>query len=70
MDKYIQKPDKMYVILWNMVALSVNTLSIFVVYYEAAFRLTAFTESYAILTVFEVVLLIDLFFAFLKARLT
>ena len=58
----------MWVIIWNIVALSVNTLSIFVVYYEAAFRLKAITQTLPILTFFEVILMLDVLFIFLKAR--
>ena len=39
MNKYVVPPDNRFMTIWTAIALTVNTLSIFIVYYEAAFRL-------------------------------
>lgn len=38
--KYVMTPDSRIMSIWTAIALSVNTISIFLVYYEAAFRLS------------------------------
>lgn len=47
-----------------------NTVSIFVVYFESAFRLQAFRDSFSILTIFEVIMLFDILLTFFKTRRT
>ena len=53
--------------LWTLFALSINTISIFVVYYECAFRLRAFDKFSAFSVIIELVLVLELIVSFFKA---
>ena len=63
----MQTPDKLLIFLWTFFAISINTVSIFIVFYECAFRLTAFEESNSIVLATEFILFIDIFSYFFKA---
>ena len=39
LDRYVQEPTKYFMVIWNLTAITVNTISIFIVYYECAFRM-------------------------------
>ena len=39
LDRYVQEPEKYFMVIWNLTAITVNTISIFIVYYECAFRM-------------------------------
>ena len=52
---------------WTLVALSMNTVSIFIVYYECAFRLRAIEEEQSWIYAIEVILLLELLLFFFKA---
>ena len=60
-------PDKLYIIIWNFIALSMNTVSIFIVFYECAYRLTAVDEASIGTTIIEFVLLVEIIMFFFKA---
>ena len=53
--------------LWTLFALSINTISIFVVYYECAFRMRAFDKFSAFSVIIELVLVLELIVSFFKA---
>ena len=53
--------------LWTLFALSINTISIFVVYYECAFRMRAFDKFSAFSVIIELVLVLELIIFFFKA---
>ena len=63
----MQRPDKVFIILWTFLALSMNTISIFIVFYECAFHLTAVKESSSIVLVIEFVLFFEIIAYFFKA---
>ena len=54
-------------ITWTLVATIVNSFSIFLVYYEWAFRLKALDELPGTFMFFEIVILMDLFVVFFRA---
>lgn len=53
--------------IWTMIALSVNAISIFTVYYDCAFRLKSKHTFEAMPFVFEVILIIEMLLFFFKA---
>ena len=53
--------------LWTLLALSINTGSIFIVYYEAAFRLVAWDNEALWVYILEIVLLLEIIIFFFKA---
>ena len=66
-DRYVQTPDNMWMTIWTFIALTVNTFSIFMVYYESAFHLRAFDDMPMIITIFEVILTLEIVIIFFKA---
>lgn len=67
LDRYTQEPTKLYVVIWNFVALSMNLISIFIVFYECAFRLSAVEYASGIVMCIEFVLLFEIISIFFKA---
>lgn len=65
-NKYVMTPDNKFMTIWTAIALSVNTISIFLVYYEAAFRLS-FIQQSVVITVFEICMTLEIFALFIKA---
>ena len=53
--------------IWTALALTVNAVSIFFVYYECAFRMFAFTSFSAQQFIFEIILIIEVMVFFFKA---
>jgi len=66
-DKYLKPPDSKIMTLWTLLALSMNTGSIFIVYYEAAFQLTAWEREASWILVIEFILLLEIIIFFFKA---
>lgn len=66
-DKYVQKPNKLWMVIWTALALSVNTISIFLVSYECAFHLTASSDLGAMSDIFEVILCLEVLVMFFKS---
>ena len=60
-------PNNPIVLIWTLGALSVNTASIFIVYYEAAFRLKAVENISSGMVVLEVIMMLEVLFFFFKA---
>ena len=67
LNKYVQSPNKLFMILWNFLALSMNTVSIFIVFYEFAYHLTARENDSNIVLFIEFVLFFDIIAYFFKA---
>ena len=67
LNRYVQPPNKYYMTIWTLIALTVNTLSIFLVYYECAFRLKVFDEFGPVSQTFEVILVVEIIVFFFKA---
>ena len=61
MDRYVQTPDKLFIIIWAFIALSFNITYVFMVLYECAFRLRAIEEPRSI----DFVIIFGLFFEML-----
>jgi len=53
--------------IWNFVALGANTITIFTVYFECAFRLRALEEEAPWIYAFEVILVLEVLLSFFKA---
>ncbi len=66
-DRYVKSPDSRIMTLWTALALSINTMSIFIVYYEAAFRLMAWEKEAPWVYALEFVLLLEIIVFFFKA---
>ena len=66
-DRYVQSPSMVWMAIWTAVALTVNTISIFVVFYECAFRMRGLSEPGAFNTVFEIILLVEIILIFFKS---
>ena len=66
-DRYVQSPSMVWMAIWTAVALTVNTISIFVVFYECAFRMRGLSEPGALNTVFEIILLLEIILIFFKS---
>lgn len=66
-DRYVKSPDSRTMTLWTALALSINTMSIFIVYYEAAFRLVAWEKESPWVYALEFVLLFEIIIFFFKA---
>ena len=54
-------------VIWTAVALAVNTYSIFIVFYECAFRMNAKTEEATYEKVIEVILCLEVILIFFKS---
>ena len=66
-DKYVKTPDNRWMTYWNILAIAVNTVSIFTVYYDASFHLHGYTDYSMLSYVFEVILLLEICIFFFKA---
>lgn len=66
-DKYVQPPNQLVMTAWTLLALTVNSISIFFVYYECAFRLRAFKSFSSLQMIFDVVLTLEMVIHFFKA---
>ena len=63
----MQQLDEPQIAIWNAVSVVANSVSIFSVYYEAAFRLNSFETEQAFAMIFECVLVMDIMLTFFKA---
>ena len=67
MDRYMQQLDEPFIVIWNAISIIANSVSIFLVYYEAAFRLNGFEDEQAFAFILECVLIADIILNFFKA---
>lgn len=67
LDRYVQPPNKLLMTAWTFLALTVNSISIFFVYYECAFRMRAFKSFSFLQMIFDVVLTLEMIIHFFKA---
>ena len=54
-------------VIWNLIAIAVNTVSIFIVYYECAFHMRTVMFSGAFVTLIELILAVEVIIIFFKA---
>ena len=67
MDRYVQKPDNIIMILLALLDLSFNIVYIFLVVYDSAFRLTTMKERSAFVLFIEFGLVAQMILVFFKA---
>ena len=66
-DRYVKSPDSRIMSLWTLLALSMNTASIFIVYFECAFHLKAWEKEESWIYLIEFILLLEIIVTFFKA---
>ena len=67
-NKYVMLPDRPYMILWNLIALNTNLITLLIVSYEEGFCRELRDETLAqYLFMMEIVICIDILVTFFKA---
>lgn len=67
LNRYVQTPDKPVIIVWTFIALSLNIIYVFMVFFECAFRMTAIEERRSIDYVMVIGLVIEIIMIFFVA---
>ena len=68
MNKLVVRPDKPYMILWNLIALITNLITLLIVSYEEGFcRELHYQNLPKYLFMMEIVICIDILVTFIKA---
>lgn len=67
LDKYVKPPNNRYIAIYNLIAITANAISIFLVYYECSFRLKVFDSVGPFNLLLEIILTLEIILIMFKA---